>query len=53
MASALSNAYYPGPERTFSNTAEQFGTSIGIDAITFAFREFWPDINHKLFHGKD
>ncbi|WP_263375110.1 hypothetical protein [Granulicella aggregans] len=53
MAAALSNAYYPGPERTFSNTAEQFGTSVGIDAITFAFREFWPDINHKLFHGKD
>jgi hypothetical protein len=53
MAAALSNAYYPSPERTFGNTAQQWGTSIGIDAFTFAFREFWPDINHKLFHGKD
>jgi hypothetical protein len=53
MSAALSNAYYPTPERTFGNTAQQWGTSIGIDAITFALREFWPDINHKLFHGKD
>jgi hypothetical protein len=53
MAAALSNAYYPQPERTFSNTAQQWGTSVGIDAFTFVFKEFWPDINHKLFHGKD
>ena len=51
MAAALSNAYYPSPERNFSNTAQQWGTSVGIDAITFALREFWPDINHALFHG--
>jgi hypothetical protein len=51
MSAALSNAYYPSAERTFGNTAQQWGTSIGIDAFTFAFREFWPDINHKLFHG--
>jgi len=53
MAAALSNAYYPQPERTFSNTAQQWGTSVGIDAFTFIFKEFWPDINHKLFHDKD
>lgn len=52
MSAALSNAYYPAAERTFGNTAQQWGTSIGIDAFTFAFREFWPDINHKLFHGE-
>ncbi len=51
MAAALSNAYYPSRERTFGNTAQQWGTSIGIDAFTFAAREFWPDINHALFHG--
>jgi hypothetical protein len=51
MSAALSNAYYPSAERTFGNTAQQWGTSVGIDAFTFAFREFWPDINHKLFHG--
>jgi hypothetical protein len=51
MAAALSNAYYPAPERTFGNTAQQWGTSLGVDAFTFVFKEFWPDINHKLFHG--
>lgn len=51
MAAAISNSYYPSAQRTFGNTAEQWGTSVGIDAFTFAFREFWPDINHKLLHG--
>ena len=51
LGAALSNAYYPAPERTFGNTARQWGTSVGIDAFTFALREFWPDINHALFHG--
>jgi hypothetical protein len=51
-AAALSNAYYPASQRTFSNTAQQWGLDIGIDACTFAAKEFWPDINQKLFHGK-
>jgi hypothetical protein len=51
MSAALSNAYYPSAERTFGNTASQWGLDLGIDAFTFAFKEFWPDINHKLFHG--
>jgi len=51
MSSALSNAYYPQGERTVGNTLDQWGLDIGIDAFTFAFKEFWPDINHKLFHG--
>jgi hypothetical protein len=24
---------------------------VGIDAGIFVFKEFWPDINHALFHG--
>ena len=51
LSSALSNAYYPQSERTVGNTLDQWGLDIGIDAFTFAFREFWPDINHTLFHG--
>lgn len=51
MSSALSNAYYPQGERTVGNTLDQWGLDVGIDAFTFAFKEFWPDINHKLFHG--
>jgi hypothetical protein len=53
MASGISNLYYPSPERTFSNTADKWGLNIGIDAATFVFKEFWPDINNALFHMKD
>ena len=51
FSAALSNAYYPQGERTVGNTLNQWGLDVGIDAFTFAFREFWPDINHALFHG--
>lgn len=52
IAAAISNAYYPAQERTAGNTIDRWGTSVGIDAGTFVIREFWPDVNHWLFHGK-
>jgi hypothetical protein len=52
MSAGLSNAYYPAPERTVGNTMSQWGLNVGIDAGTFWFKEFWPDINKKVFHGK-
>ncbi len=52
-AAGISNLYYPRAQRSFSNTAGQWGQNIGIDAATFLAHEFWPDINHALFHGKD
>ncbi len=51
-AAGVSNLYYPSRERTFSNTADRWGQNIGIDAATFLFHEFWPDINRALFHKK-
>ncbi|WP_254061599.1 hypothetical protein [Granulicella sp. L60] len=51
-AAGISNLYYPSRERTFSNTADKWGENVGIDAATFLFHEFWPDVNHALFHGK-
>jgi hypothetical protein len=53
MASGLSNLYYPSRERTFGNTAQKWGLNVGIDAATFFFKEFWPDVNNALFHTKD
>ena len=50
-SAGLSNLYYPSRERSFGNTASQWGLDIGIDAATFELKEFWPDINHALFHG--
>ena len=52
-AAGISNLYYPASERTFGNTAQKWSLNVGIDAATFVFKEFWPDINHALFHTKD
>jgi hypothetical protein len=50
-AGGISTLYYPSRERSFSNTADNWGINIGIDAASFFVKEFWPDINHALFHG--
>jgi hypothetical protein len=47
----LSSLYYPTRERSFGNTSEEWGLDVGIDAASFVAKEFWPDINHRLFHG--
>ncbi len=52
-AAGISNLYYPSRERTFSNTASKWAINVGIDAGTFFFKEFWPDINNAFFHTKD
>jgi hypothetical protein len=52
-AAGISNLYYPSGERTFSNTASKWAVNVGIDAGTFFFKEFWPDINNAFFHIKD
>jgi hypothetical protein len=52
-AAGISNLYYPASERTLGNTAQKWSLNVGIDAATFVFKEFWPDINHALFHAKD
>ena len=53
MAAGISNLYYPGKERTFGSTAGRWATNVGLDAGTFLFKEFWPDINHSVFHYKE
>ena len=52
-AAGVSNLYYPSPERTVSNTVDKWSVNVGVDAAGFVVREFWPDINHFLFHGKE
>jgi len=53
LAAGLSNAYYPQSQRTFGRTAGSYATSLGIDAGTFVFKEFWPDINRVVFRSKN
>ncbi len=52
-AAGLSSLYYPTRQRSFSNTAGQWGLNVGIDAATFVAKEFWPDINRRFFHNRD
>jgi hypothetical protein len=50
-SAGLSSLYYPTRERSFGNTGKEWGIDVGIDAASFVVKEFWPDINHWLFHG--
>ena len=52
-AAGISNLYYPRQERTFANTGKQWGIDVGIDGASMLVKEFWPDINHHLFHGRE
>jgi hypothetical protein len=45
-AVGISNAYYP--DRSWTNTANQYGTQIGVDVAINIAREFWPDLRRKL-----
>lgn len=51
-AAGISNLYYPSASRSFGNTGSQWALDVGIDAGTFWFREFWPDINRHIFKDK-
>lgn len=51
-SAGLSSLYYPAKERSFGNTASQWGLDVGIDSASFVVREFWPEVNRWLFHGK-
>lgn len=48
-SAGLSSLYYPTRERSLGNTGSQWGLDVGIDALSFMAREFWPDVNRRLF----
>lgn len=50
-SAGLSSLYYPSRERSIGNVGSGWALDVGIDAATFIFKEFWPDINHSVFHG--
>ena len=50
-AAGISNAYYP-PGNTWVKTYQRWESQILQDAISFGFKEFWPDINRAVFHNK-
>jgi len=51
-ASGISALYYPSAYRTWTKVGQKWLTSCIIDSASFAFKEYWPDINQKIFHIK-
>ncbi len=50
FAQAASMLYYPDQDNTIGALLARYGYSIGRDAITASFREFWPDIATHVLH---
>jgi hypothetical protein len=51
-AAGIGNAYYPAESNPWVKTYQRWGTQVGLDGVFNALKEFWPDINHAVFHGK-
>ena len=53
MAAAISTySYHPEADKTFSNTADVWGTQVAYDAMRIVLNEFWPDIRRKFHKDK-
>jgi len=48
----ISDTYYPSRERTWTKTGQKWLTQIALDGVFNILKEFWPDINQAVFHGK-
>lgn len=51
-AAGLSGLYYPSRERTWTKTGQRWFAQVGLDGFSDLVKEFWPDVNHRLFHNK-
>lgn len=51
-SAAIAVTYYPKSERDFSGVAETAGVRFAFDAGFNVLKEFYPDIERKLFHRK-
>ena len=49
---AISDLYYPRQERTLDKTAQKWILQLGIDGFFDMAKEFWPDIDQRIFHGR-
>lgn len=49
-SAGISNLYYPNSGRGWTKTGQRWALNVSIDAGTLVFKEFWPDLNHAIFH---
>jgi hypothetical protein len=52
-ASGFSNLYYPSAYRTWTKTGQKWLLQVGLDGCSDIVKEFWPDINSRVFHTQD
>ncbi len=53
IAAGISSAYYPTQYRTWTKVGQRWLTNALLDFGTFAAKEFWPDVNHAIFHQSE
>jgi hypothetical protein len=51
-AAGIGNAYYPAEANPWVKTYQRWGTQVGLDGVFNVLKEFWPDIDRAVFHGK-
>jgi hypothetical protein len=51
-ASGISNTYYSADTNVWVKTYQRWLNQLVQDAASNIAKEFWPDINHALFHNK-
>jgi hypothetical protein len=51
-AAGISNTYYPAESNPWVKTYQRWGTQVGLDGLFNVLKEFWPDVDQKVFHGK-
>ncbi len=52
-AGSISNAYYPQNDRGLGLTMSRAAIALGYGCLGNVLLEFWPDIDHRLFHRQD
>ena len=51
-AAGIGNTYYPAEYNPWVKTYQRWGTQVGLDGVFNVLKEFWPDIDQAVFHGK-
>lgn len=51
-AAGIGNTYYPAQSNPWVKTYQRWGTQLCLDGVFNVLKEFWPDINQAVFHGK-
>jgi hypothetical protein len=51
-AAGIGNLYYPAQANPWVKTYQRWGTQVALDGVFNMVKEFWPDINKAVFHGR-